>query len=123
MNIVEEFKKASPINLKQIQLISYKDKARITKAGRLFDITDKNDDYLLIETATLKNGKRIITVRKTDKDTEFAAKSSTVSTGAPFIDARKLCLSWFGNDPNNWIKKLKLLKTIDGIDYYEVVEK
>lgn len=123
MNIIEEFKKANPVNLKQIELLNYKKKARITRSGRLFDVTDRNDDYLLIKIATLKNGKKIVSVERADKNTDLVVKSSTASTGAPFIDVRKLCINWFGNNPDSWAKKLKLLEAGAKIDYYEVMEK
>ena len=122
MSVADKFKKANPINLKQIELLNYKKKARITRSGRLFDVTDRNDDFLLIEMAILEDNKKMISVQRVDKNTKLATKSSTVSTGAPFVDVRKLCLNWFGNNPDNWVKKLKLLETDDGVDYYEVVQ-
>ena len=121
MTVAEEFRKANPVNLKQIELLNYKKKARITRSGRLFDVTDRNDDFLLIETAVLDNNKKIISVKRVSEKTVLVTKSSTASTGAPFIDVRKLCINWFGNNPDNWVKKLKLLGTDGGADYYEVM--
>ena len=94
----------------------------IIKTGRLFGVTEKNDDYLMIEASVLKTGQKIISVKVSDPNDKSALKSSAPSTGAPFVNVQKLCRMWFGDNQDNWKRDLKLLETVDGIDYYEITE-
>lgn len=122
--MLEEFER-SAINIKDMRVRQQnksKKDAHINKTGRLFGVTEKYDEYLLIMVSELENGQKIISVQKTNKNNSDAVKSSAPSTGSPFVNVRELCVQWYGEDAEGWKKKLKFLRTKKGVDFYEVVE-
>ncbi|MBR3131187.1 hypothetical protein IKG31_01290 [Candidatus Saccharibacteria bacterium] len=94
----------------------------INSTGRLFGVTETNNDYLIIKVAE-DNGRKIISVKKSDSSDPNAVKSSAPSTGKPFINMQSVCRHWFGQDEKQWKHTLIYIKTEDGTDYYEVLEK
>lgn len=122
--MLEEFEK-SAINIKDMRVRQqnrFKKDAHINKTGRLFGVTEKYDEYLLVMVSELENGRKIISVQKTNRDNNGAVKSSAPSTGTPFVNVRELCVKWYGENNENWKQKLKFLRTKKGVDFYEVVE-
>lgn len=119
-----EFNESNPANI--ISFGKHYDKAKrhvyINRSGRLFGVTKKHDDFLMIKASTSRNGRKLLSVKAVAKGVDGAVKSSAISTGMPFINSQKLCQFWFGDNQDNWKKDLKLLETVDGVDYYEVVE-
>ena len=100
----------------------YSNHTFINNTGRLFGITEYNNDYLIIKVAE-DNGRKIISVKKASSSDNGVVKSSAPSTGKPFINVQSLCRRWFGENEKNWKHALRFLSTIDDTDYYEVVEK
>ena len=99
----------------------YSNYAFINSTGRLFGVTDTNNDYLIIKVAY--DGKRkIISVKKSDVSDHNAVKSSAPSTGKPFINMQSVCREWYGENEKGWKHALRFMETIDGVDYYEVLE-
>lgn len=123
MNISEAFENANPTNFTNLGGSSSRsiNGPYISKQGRLFGVTEKNDDYLVIRFAVL-NGHKIVAVNPTSSGDRNAIKSSTFSTGKPFLNIQRLCREWFGDDMENWRKELRLIETKDGVSYYEVVD-
>lgn len=122
MNISEAFENANPTNFTNLGGSSSRsiNGPYISKQGRLFGVTEKNDDYLIIRFAVL-NGHKIVAVNSSTSEDENAIKSSAVSTGKPFLNIQRLCKEWFGDNTENWRKELRHIETKDGVKYYEVV--
>lgn len=128
MRITKEFEKAKPENVKDMRVRrndegSVGRNAYISKQGRLFGVTEKYDKYFVVKVAVLNSKRRVIAVKETRDGDPEALKSSTSSTGKPFINVGKLCERWFGEDVEMWVRDLKFLGAAERTDYYEVVEK
>ena len=124
-NIAKEFEEANPINVKDIGLRkrTFGKNARITSQGRMYGVTDKFDQLLLIKGAIMEDGEKMIAVSETTKEDLAAIKSSAVSTRIPFVNVKKLCEKWFGPDCKNWKRDLRFVESDGVTKYYEVVEK
>ena len=124
-NIAKEFEEANPINVKDIGLRkrTFGKNARITSQGRMYGVTDKFDQLLLIKGAIMEDGEKMIAVSETTKEDLAAIKSSAVSTRIPFVNVKKLCEKWFGPDCKNWKRDLRFVESEGVTKYYEVVEK
>lgn len=125
MDIIQVFKNSNPINIADLQSTRAsraRDDAYFNKTGRLFGVTDEHDKYLLITASVLGGTRKVLLVADADKDTPLAVKSSTYSTGKPFINAQKLCVKWFGDNKANWDKRLRLIASTTEGDFYEVIE-
>ena len=124
VSLIDEFEKMGPVNISDIDLRRqvFGGNARITQQGRLFGVTDIFDELLLVKGAIMKDGRRMITVRKASSNDTSAVKSSAKTTGAPFVNVRNLCKMWFGDDCEKWKKKLRLVESRGDVDLYEVVE-
>ena len=122
-NLSELFENSKKINIKDCAQSknNHISNVYISKQGRLFGVTSKNDDYLIIEIANIDN-RKIIAVEEANWNTLGAIKSSTRSTGKPFINMQSACRKWYGEDQENWKHDLKFLERTDEKDYYEVIE-
>lgn len=99
----------------------YSNYAFINSTGRLFGVTDINNDYLIVKVA-YDGERKVLSVKKTDKSDRNAVKSSAPSTGKPFINMQSVCREWYGEDEKKWKHALRFIETVDEIDYYEVLE-
>ena len=122
-NLSELFENSKKINIKDCAQSrnNHISNAYINKQGRLFGVTLENDDYLIIKIADINN-RKIIAVEEASWDTPGAIKSSTYSTGKPFINMQGACRRWYGEDQEKWKHDLRFLERTGEKDYYEVIE-